>query len=227
MPTDREIRVIIVEDDPFVRTALRRLMEDAPGMLLVGEAENGLQARTLIHAHGVDVVLSDLQMPEMTGIELIQVLSRTAGAPPVVVLSNHAGQDAVVDALRAGAIGYIDKNADPGVVIDAIRRAADGDSLLSPSVTRHVIGKLRAGPSSSAPSAAWEETLTAREVQIARAVADGLSNESIGDRLSVTLSTVKTNVSRILTKLHLTNRVQIAMTVHGIASPESLPDERP
>jgi DNA-binding NarL/FixJ family response regulator len=216
MTPNQEIRVIVVDDDPFVRSALRMLVEDADGFQYVAEAGNGAAALEQIRTNPVDVVLSDLEMPVMGGLEFLRALRGMRSPPVAVVLSNHVTEDSVLAALQAGATGYIDKSADPAVVLDAVRQAAAGESLLSAAVTRNVITRLKGLAPQTQQGRDWTSDLTAREEEIARSVASGLTNDQIAERFTITLSTVKTNVSRILSKLQITNRVQIALVVHGI-----------
>jgi len=215
--TTRDVRVLVVDDDPFVRSALRMVLDDASDIVVVGEAADGAAALAELGRHQVDVVLSDLAMPGTSGLDLLRTLADDAHAPPVVVLTNHIRDADIVAALAAGALGYVDKSGDPALAVEAIRRAASGDSVLSATVTRSLVEPLRRAVPSPQASTDWVSGLTDREQEIAAAVARGLSNEQIAELLRLSLSTVKTNVSRILSKTQLSNRVQISMLVHGIA----------
>ncbi len=216
------IAVLLVDDDRFVRAALRALLESAPEVAWAGEAENGAQAETVIVAERPDVVLMDIEMPLSDGITAIRrVRARMSQPPPMIVLSNHVADAHVLTALQAGAAGYLDKRAEPDQVVAAVLRAAAGEATLSPSVTRTMIEAVTAaGIMPRGDTSEWRGALTPREVEIAEAVAAGLSNQQIAVQLTMSLSTVKTNVSRILTKLGLVNRVQIALVVHGVTPRE-------
>lgn len=178
-------------------------------------------------------MLMDLEMPILTGLEATRRLCGQPGAPVVVMLTVRASDEAVVACLRAGAAGFLLKSADPDAIADALRRAAAGEAVLSPEVTARMIETVRAGgvPGGSAGAEAgggdaWRAALTEREQEVAEAVAAGLSNQQIADSLYMSLSTAKTNVSRILTKLGLDNRVQVALLVNGLLRPPAAETER-
>ncbi|WP_052462336.1 response regulator [Nigerium massiliense] len=216
--SERPVRVLVVDDDPFVRRAVGGVVSDDPGLDLAASCASGEEALAWLGEPGnrADVVLTDLQMPGRDGVATTSALRALQDPPQVVVLTVSSDQAQVRAALRAGAAGYLVKSAPPREIVAAVRRAHAGESVLSPEVTRGVVeGFLEGAPAPTAADA-WRDALTPREAQIALAVARGLSNQEIAAELGTTLPTIKTTVSRILTKLGLENRVQVALRVHGL-----------
>lgn len=209
------ISVLVVDDDPFVRTALRAVVDSSSTLRVAGEAGDGADALRRVAALQPDVVLMDLQMPVMDGSTAIRRLGATPGGPPVVVLTNHLTDSHLFDALSAGATGFLVKDAGPTEIIAAIRAAHAGDAVLSAEVTRQVVDAF-VDHGRRHDRELWRGLLTSREREVALAVAAGHTNQQIADSLYMSLSTVKTNVSRIMDKLQLSNRVQIELLVHGI-----------
>jgi DNA-binding NarL/FixJ family response regulator len=213
------IRVMIVDDDPLVRSALRLVLGGDPGVELVGEAANGAEALELLGAARPDVVLMDIRMPVLDGLvatERIMARPERDGRPQVIVLTTFDADDLVIGAMRAGASGFLLKDTAPQGILAAVHRVADGDPVLSPSVTRQVMAAaLAAGPD---PRAAWAldrlATLSDRERQIALAIGAGRTNAEIAGELYLSVATVKSHVTHLLARLEAQNRVQIAILVH-------------
>ncbi|MBP2585649.1 DNA-binding NarL/FixJ family response regulator [Streptomyces sp. PvR006] len=210
------IRLLIVDDDPLVRAGLTLMLGGAEDLEIVGEGADGREVPELVARYAPDVVLMDIRMPHMDGLTATERLRAEPGAPEVVVLTTfHAGEQ-VLRALRAGAAGFVLKDTPPAEIVAAVRRVAAGDPVLSPAVTRqlmtHVAGQPEQSPRISAAGRLTE--LADREREVAVAVGRGLSNAEIAAELYMSVPTVKTHVSRVLAKLGLNNRVQIALLVH-------------
>ncbi|OLZ63039.1 DNA-binding response regulator [Streptomyces sp. IMTB 2501] len=225
------VRVLVVDDQEIVRTALRLVIDRRDGLTVVGEAADGDRAVAQAVALRPDVVLMDVRMPGTTGVEatrrIVQDWPGPGPVPRVLVLTTFDLDEYVHAALRAGAVGFLLKNSRPDQLAEALRAAADGESVLAPSVTRRLIDTVTAlPPSLLAPAAApAPETgaLTEREIQVLMLVARGLSNARIAADLGLSEATVKSRVNRILTRLGLENRVQAALFAHraGLAGPGS------
>lgn len=218
--TGDPIRVLLVDDDPLVRNALALMLGGQPDIAVVGEAGDGREAIDKVAHHRPDIVLMDIRMPVLNGLEATARLSKTSGGPAVIVLTTFHADDYVVAALGAGADGFLLKDTPPQEIVDAIRRVAAGDAMLSPAVTRTVVEQMRATQPLESTSqraddaAARLDALTEREREVAVCVGRGLSNADIASELYLSVPTVKAHVSRIFDKLEATNRVQIAMIVH-------------
>ena len=213
---DRVIRVLLVDDDPLVRSALALMLGGQSDIDVVGEAPNGQVGVALVGELDPDVVLMDIRMPVMDGLEATQVLHQQPSPPAVVVLTTFDADDHVVRAVAAGADGFLLKDTPPSDIVHAIRSVAAGDAMLSPSATRSIVSRLRSSTSSDRSTAAADRltVLTERELEVAVCVGRGLSNSEIASELYLSVPTVKSHVSRLLTKLDSTNRVQVAMIVH-------------
>ena len=213
---DSVIRVLLVDDDPLVRSALALMLGGQSDIDVVGEAPNGQVGVALVGDLNPDVVLMDIRMPVMDGLEATRVLHQQPSPPRVVVLTTFDADDHVVRAVAAGADGFLLKDTPPGDIVGAIRTVAAGDAMLSPSATRSLVSRLRAtSPTDRTTTAADRLTvLTERELEVAVCVGRGLSNSEIASELYLSIPTVKSHVSRLLTKLDATNRVQVAMVVH-------------
>lgn len=213
-------RVLIVDDDALVRTGLRMVLSSDPELQVVGEAVNGADALTAARATPADVVLMDLQMPVMDGVEATRQLSRMEAAPMVLMLTTFHLDSYVLDALEAGARGYLLKDTAPRELTRAIHLVAGGESIFSATVTEGLVRRLgNEGRARRTDEARRQlEALTERERTVADAVADGLSNAAIAASLYMGEATVKTHVSRILTKTGAENRVQIALLVYEARS---------
>ena len=213
------IRVLLVDDDPLVRSGLMMILGGAPDLEVVAEAGDGYDAIAAARHHRPDVVLMDIRMPRLDGLEATEVICGWTDPPKVVVLTTFDADDHVVRALGAGAVGFLLKDTPPAAIVDAVRKVADGDPMLSPSVTTSLIAQLTtgAGRDQARASRASRELLaglTSRERDVAVAVAHGLSNGEIAARLHLSVPTVKTHVGRLFLKLGVSNRVQIAICVH-------------
>jgi DNA-binding NarL/FixJ family response regulator len=210
------IRVVLVDDEALVRGGLRMILESADDLEAVGEADDGSKAVDAVQRHRPDVVLMDVRMPELDGLAAAaQVLALPH--PPKVVMLTTFGLDAYVfSALEAGASGFLLKDTPPRDLIAAVRVVAAGEAMLSPTVTRRLIGHFADGRGTSRRDAALARVsaLTERETEVLVAVGRGWSNAEIGRELFLSEATVKAHVSRLLTKLDATNRVQVAIVAH-------------
>jgi DNA-binding NarL/FixJ family response regulator len=213
---DSMIRVVLVDDDPLVRSALSLMLGGQSDIEVVGEAGNGEAGLALVTELEPDVVLMDIRMPVMDGLEATQALHQRPSPPAVVVLTTFDADDHVVRAIAAGADGFLLKDTPPGDIVGAIRTVAAGDAMLSPSATRSLVSRLRSTASTDRTTTAADKltVLTERELEVAVCVGRGLSNSEIASELYLSIPTVKSHVSRLLTKLDSTNRVQVAMVVH-------------
>ncbi|WP_343951173.1 response regulator transcription factor [Nonomuraea longicatena] len=218
--TDSKIRVLIVDDDALVRAGLSMILAGAGDIEIVGEAADGAQVPSSVAALRPDVVLMDIRMPVVDGLTATEALLATPAPPEVVVLTTFHADAQVLRALRAGAAGFLLKDIPPGDLVAAIRRVAAGEPILSPAVTRQLITHVADGGAGERTDRARTllARLSEREREVALAVGQGRSNAEIGSALYMSVATVKAHVSRILTKLELSNRVQIALTVYD-ASP--------
>jgi DNA-binding NarL/FixJ family response regulator len=206
-------RLLIVDDDPLVRSALTFMLGGQPDLEVVGEAGDGLEGLERAQELRPDVVLMDIRMPRLNGLDATRRMLAADDPPRVIVLTTFDADDYVVEALAAGADGFLLKDTPPPEVVEAIRKVAQGDPMLSPAVTRSLIRQV-AGGSRSPGAAAKMADLTEREREVALAVGRGLSNAEIAAELYLSVPTVKAHVSRLFDKLGATNRVQIAMCVH-------------
>ncbi len=211
-----KIRVLIVDDDPLVRSALSLMLGGQPDVEVVGEAPDGRQGVEQAKTLSPDVILMDIRMPVLDGLGATRELHARPDPPRVIVLTTFDADEHVLGALAAGADGFLLKDTPPTAILDAIRKVAAGDPMLSPSVTRTLIDRVRsdAGDDRSAEARKRLSVLTERELDVARAVGRGLSNAEIAKDLYLSVPTVKAHVSRLFEKLVVTNRVQIAICVH-------------
>ncbi|MEL7978228.1 response regulator transcription factor [Isoptericola sp. F-RaC21] len=214
-------RVVLVDDDPLVRSGLSLILGGDADLEVVATASDGIEALDVVARERPDVVLMDIRMPRLDGIEATRRL-RSVPAARVIVLTTFDTDDMIVEALRAGAAGFLLKDTPPDRLVAAVRAAASGEPTLSPRVAEQLIAQVtdRSAPDGRRAAAARLETLTDRERDVALAVARGLSNADIAAELYMSVPTVKTHVSRILTKLDAANRVQAAIAVHdaGLAA---------
>jgi DNA-binding NarL/FixJ family response regulator len=210
------IRVLIVDDDPLLRAGLKLMLGGAPDIRVVGEAGDGTGVQGLIDRLAPDVVLMDIRMPGTDGLTATEAVRRRPGAPEVVILTTFDADEHVLRALRAGAAGFVLKDTPPAEIVESVRRVAGGQPVLSPTVTKRLITRVAASGHDQRKTKAAERLaeLNDREREIAVAVGEGKSNAEISATLYLSVPTVKTHVSRILTKLDLNNRVQIALLVH-------------
>ena len=215
------IRVLIVDDQALVRGGFRLILDAQKDMQVVGEAENGRDGIEQARALTPDVVLMDIRMPVLDGIEATRRLLSDHARPRVLILTTFDADDYVYDAMKAGASGFLLKDVRPEQLADAVRVVAGGDALLAPVITRRLVEEFvrRPPPGSHAPDELAE--LTDRELDVLKLVAHGLSNTEIGAALFVTEATVKTHVTHILAKLRLRDRVQAVVFAYecGLAQP--------
>ncbi|MEU5593204.1 response regulator transcription factor [Streptomyces sp. NPDC020298] len=210
------IRLLLVDDDPLVRAGLSLMLGGADDIEIVGEAADGGQAEALVERTRPDVVLMDIRMPSVDGLTATERLRGRADAPQVVVLTTFHADEQVLRALRAGAAGFVLKDTPPAEIVAAVRRVAAGDPVLSPTVTRQLMAHAAGNAADTRRTRARERLadLNDREREVAVAVGRGLANAQIAAGLFMSIATVKTHVSRILAKLDLNNRVQIALLAH-------------
>ncbi|MCL4396169.1 MAG: response regulator transcription factor [Chloroflexi bacterium] len=205
--TNSPIRVLICDDHAIVRKGIRALLETKGDIQVIGEASDGAEAVSQAGALYPDVILMDLMMPQVDGIQATQEITAKQPKTHVLVLTSFAGDDKVFPAIKAGALGYLLKDSGPDDLVRAIHQVASGEPSLEPSIARKVLFELH-HPPKAAPTS---EPLTERELDVLKLVAQGLSNREIADRLVITERTVCTHVSNILTKLHLASRTQAAL----------------
>jgi DNA-binding NarL/FixJ family response regulator len=208
------IRVLIVDDDALVRSGLTMMLDGADGLRVVGEAGDGDQVPAALDAHPTDVVLMDIRMPRVNGIAATAKVRARANAPEVIVLTTFDTDENVLRALRAGASGFLLKDAPPAEIAAAVRRVAAGDPMLSPTITRRLMDRAATEAGAYARARAALATLSAREHDVAVAVGQGRTNAEIAAALHVSVATVKSHITRVLTKLEAGNRTQIALLVH-------------
>ncbi|HEY6890520.1 MAG TPA: response regulator transcription factor [Solirubrobacter sp.] len=213
------IRVVVADDQQIVRAGFGALLDTQPDITVVATAADGSEAVEVCHAHRPDVVLMDVRMPVMDGIEATR---RVSGDARVIVLTTFDLDEYVYESLIAGASGFLLKDVRAEHLFDAVRVVAAGEALLAPSVTRRLIGEF----ARRRPRPRTLDELTPREVDVLRELAEGLSNAEIAARLVVSEETVKTHVSRVLMKLGLRDRTQAVITAYetGLVVPRSLPD---
>ncbi|HEY7858108.1 MAG TPA: response regulator transcription factor [Candidatus Nanopelagicales bacterium] len=211
-----KIRVLLVDDDALVRAGLRMILSSAEDLDLVGEVDDGARAVAAVREHRPDVVLMDIRMPEMDGITATAALRRLDAPPQVIVLTTFQADEQVLSALRVGASGFLLKDTPPAEILNAVRLVAAGDAMLSPSVTRTLLSHFGDTEATERRRAAAQRlaTLTDREREVALAVGSGASNAEVAASLFMSEATVKAHVSRLFTKLDVTNRVHIAIVVH-------------
>jgi DNA-binding NarL/FixJ family response regulator len=234
------IRVLLVDDDPLVRAGLRLMLRSAPDIDVVGEAADGAAAITTAAELAPDVVLMDIRMPATDGVTATAAITaataqatqaqatqaqatqaqatqaQAAPGPRVVALTTFDADELVRQAITAGAVGYLVKDTPPAEIISAVRAVAAGQGVLSPAVTGPLLAQMRgATPSPAGPSKPGLDVLTERERAVALAVTDGATNAEIARQLYVSAATVKATISRILAKLELDNRVQLAVVVRS------------
>ena len=217
MSTGERVRVLIVDDDALVRSGLRLMLSGSERVEVVAEADDGSGVLAAVDAHRPDVVLMDLRMPKVDGLAATELLCRQPRAPRVLVLTTFDADELVLRALRAGADGFLLKDTPPAEIVKAIELVAGGDGILSPAVARQLIEHIAAeGAGADARRAEARrrlDSLTDREREVARAIGQGKTNADIAAELFMSVATVKAHVTRVLSKLDVENRVQIALLV--------------
>ena len=220
------IRVVVADDQTLVRLGLRVLLESEDDLEMVGEADDGHAALEVVRRTRPDVVLMDIRMPVMDGIEALRAIVADPGLRDtrVVMLTTFELDEYVFESLRAGASGFLIKDSDPAVLLQAIRVAARGESLLSPTVTRRVISEFASRPARRPTVHPGIRTLTEREQEVVGLVAEGLTNDEIAERLVISPATARTHVSRSMVKLNARDRAQLVVFAYqsGLA-----PDQQP
>ena len=217
------VRVLLADDQALIRSGFRALLSAAPDLEVVGEASDGAEAVQLVRATRADVVVMDIRMPGVDGIEATRRISADddlAGVR-VLVLTTFEDDEHVLDAVRAGASGFLGKSVEPQLLIDAIRTVADGDALLSPRATRALLSRYLQPTQEPVPAPASLSALTDRERQLVALVAEGLSNDDIAGRLFLSPLTVKTHVNRAMMKLDARDRAQLVVIAYqsGLVRP--------
>jgi DNA-binding NarL/FixJ family response regulator len=215
------IRVFIADDQALVRGGFRMILDAQPDMEVVGEAEDGREALRAAAELRPDVILMDIRMPEMDGLEATRRIVVDENAPRVLMLTTFDMNEYVYEAMKSGASGFLLKDVKPEQLADAVRTVAAGDALLAPAITRRLIEEFVRRPPPGSTSPPELETLTERELEVLKLIAKGLSNEEIGKRLFVSMATVKTHITHILMKLQLRDRVQAVVLAYesGLVQP--------
>jgi DNA-binding NarL/FixJ family response regulator len=206
------IRVLVADDQSMVRAGFRMLLAGEPDIEVVAEASTGREAIAKAERFRPTVVLMDIRMPELDGLEATRRILAAEGAPRILVLTTFALDEYIYDALNAGASGFVLKDDPPEQLIAAVRTVAAGEALLSPEVTKRVIRQFARLPRPATPQGFDE--LTDREREVFRLIAEGMSNAEIGEALVITDSTVKSHITHILQKLGLRDRVQLVVLAH-------------
>ena len=210
------IRILVADDHGVVRQGIRALLATVTDIEVVGEAENGREAVSEVERLQPDVILMDLVMPEMDGIEAIRRITDHQPQARILVLTSFAADDKVFPAIKAGALGYLLKDSSPEELVEAIRQVHQGESSLHPAIARKLLQELSHPPEQPQTP----EPLTGREVEVLKLVASGRSNQEIAEELVISEATARTHVSNILRKLHLASRTQAALYAlrEGLAS---------
>jgi NarL family two-component system response regulator LiaR len=224
MMSERPIRVLLVDDHAIVRKGVRALLATERDIQVVGEANDGLEAIAQAKALCPDVILMDLMMPQMDGIEATRQITALQPGMRILVLTSFAADDKVFPAIKAGALGYLLKDSGPQELVQSIHRVYRGEPALESSIALKVLYEL-SHPPQKPPT---PDPLTERELDVLRLVAEGRSNKEIAERLVITEMTVRTHVSNILGKLHLASRTQAALYAlrEGIASLDNVPADK-
>jgi NarL family two-component system response regulator LiaR len=218
-----KIRVLVADDHAIIRKGLKAVLELVPDIQIVGEAENGLEAVKQAEKLHPNVILMDLVMPEMDGIEAIRRIKAFQPEVPILVLTTFTGEELIFPAVKAGALGYQLKDSSPEALIEAIRQVHRGEPSLHPTIARKLLQELLT-PSEKPPTS---DPLTQREVEVLRLIAQGYENKEIAAKLVISEATARTHVSNILSKLHLASRTQAALYAlrEGLASLENPGDK--
>lgn len=210
------IKVVIVDDQALIRDGLRTMLELDEGISVVGEAADGGGVQDAVLRTRPDVVLMDIRMPGVDGLEATRQLLRRPGGPKVLVLTTYDADEYVIEAMRAGASGFLLKDLRKGQLVRAVHQAASGDLVIDPSITKRLIEKVVDTKRARTEAVSALNRLTVREVEVLRLMARGLTNAELATELSVSESTVKTHVGRVLDKLELRDRVQAVILAYEI-----------
>ena len=223
MESPSPITVLLVDDQPLARAGLRLILSPADGFAIAGECGDGQAALAAVERHRPDVVLMDVRMKGMDGVEATRRLRAQSGAPPVLILTTFDDDEVLSAALRAGAAGFVLKEAPAEDLIRATRAVAQGDAWLDPSVTGRVLAAYRAGSTPDRAAALQLAELTAREVDVLRLIGRGATNQEIAEQLVISEATVKTHIGHILTKLDLRDRAAAIVFAfdHGLVRPNT------
>jgi DNA-binding NarL/FixJ family response regulator len=210
------IRVLIVDDDALVRAGLTMILNATVDVRVVAEVADGSEVLPAVDAYAPDVVLMDIRMPRVDGLAATEALTARGAAPEIIVLTTFDADEYVLRALRSGASGFLLKDTPPADIVQAIRLVVAGEAMLSPGVTRRLIGHVAETGAASRRTNAQDllGRLTDREREVAEAIGRGSSNAEIAEELFMSVATVKAHVTRLLTKLEVANRVQIALLAH-------------
>ncbi|MEX0169977.1 response regulator [Streptomyces sp. LMG1-1-1.1] len=211
---EQPVRVVLADDQPLVRTALRMVITDTADLVVVGEAANGAEAVRLVEETGADVVVMDLRMPGTDGIEATRIITAGTTGARVVVLTTFDDDDHVYGALHAGASGFLVKDMALDDILSAVRVVASGDALIAPSVTRRLIKEFTGRPRATAAPRRRAEGITDREREVLTLVGRGLSNAEVAAALHISIATAKTYVTRLLAKLDARDRVQLVIIAY-------------
>ncbi|RFS84039.1 DNA-binding response regulator [Actinomadura spongiicola] len=216
---DSPIRVLIVDDDALVRTGLTMMLSNAPDLDVVGDVADGAEVVAAVNQHRPDVVLMDIRMPRVDGLAATELLRSRREPPEIIILTTFDTDDHIMRAMRAGASGFLLKHTPPPEIVRAIRQVATGEPMMSPAVLRKLMSYVADSGADPRRARAREllDRLSDGERAVAALVGRGRTNSEIGAELSLSVATVKAYVSRLLTKLELNNRVQIALLVHDAA----------
>lgn len=219
VPQEDQIRVLVVDDHAIIRKGMKAVLDLVPDICIIGEAKNGREAVKLADELHPDVILMDLVMPEMDGIEATRQIKALQPEARILVLTTFSGEELIFPAIKAGALGYQIKDASPEALIEAIRQVHRGEPALHPTIARKVLQELLT-PSEKPPTT---DPLTQREVEVLRLIAQGYENKEIAEKLVISEATTRTHVSNILGKLHLASRTQAALYAlrEGLASLEN------
>ena len=209
------VKVLLVDDDPLVRSGLKLMLGGHESIRIVGEATDGSEVAAAVDGFRPDVVLMDIRMPGVDGLTATRQLQSRTNPPAVIVLTTFDADEMVFSALRSGAVGFLLKDTPPDEIVHAIQLVADGEAMLSPTVTRQLLDHFSGGEKGRNADRAVQAVaeLTDREREVAVAVGRGSSNQEIADELFMSVATVKAHVTKLLNKLDADNRVQIALTV--------------
>ncbi|MCS7479543.1 response regulator [Umezawaea endophytica] len=207
------VKVLLLDDEELVRGGLRMILESDPDITVVAESADGTGVLDLVARHRPDVVLTDIQMPRVDGLEVTRLVTSLPDGPPVLVLTTFDLDEYVHSALRLGASGFLVKDTPPRDLVQAVRMVAAGEAMISPRITKRLLREF-AGGGAKREAVARLEALTAREREVAVAVGGGLSNAEISKSLVLSESTVKVHIGRVMSKLDVANRTQVAIVVH-------------